>query len=81
MEATRQCTGDCTKCNFQQQTYCSAQRTYAILKNQETIIKNQETIFSRMEDLMKSLAGDAIIPLDAQEGRGAENKAPEDNNN
>ena len=81
METTKQCTGDCTKCNFQQQTYCSAQRSYAILKNQETIIKNQEAIFSRVEALEKALAPDAIIPFDAQEGRGAENSSPENNNN
>lgn len=80
MEATKQCTGDCLKCSFQQQTYCTAQRSYAILKSLETVIKNQGAIFERVEILEKSLAGDAIIPMNAQEGRGADNKAPEENN-
>lgn len=70
----KQCTGDCLKCSFQQQTYCSAQRSFAILKN-------QESIYAMLESLEKKLSGEEIIPLDAQEGRGAENSSPEENNN
>ena len=70
---SKQCTGDCLKCSFQQQTYCSAQRSYAILKN-------QEAIYARLETIEKALEGESLIPLEAQEGRGAENSSPENNN-
>ena len=73
--ADKACTGDCLKCSFQQQTYCSAQRTYAILKNQEAIVNRLDIL----EDIVSGFAEKEIIPLEdnAQHGSGAENREPE----
>lgn len=72
------CTGDCIKCSFQQQVYCAAQHGHAIMNNQRAII-------ARLDSIEKALAGGAapvalINPLEerqAQEGAGAENRAPD----
>ena len=75
--AENKCTGDCTKCPFPQQVYCSAQRTYALLNNQESIV----TMLSLMDKkLSKFDSIDNITPIEketAQNGAGAENRAPE----
>lgn len=68
----KQCTGDCLKCSFQQQIYCSSQRTFQMMKN-------QEAIYNKLEALEKVLSGESLIPMDAQEGRGAENSSPKEN--
>ena len=47
--AENTCTGDCLKCNMQQQTYCSAQRSYAILRNQEAIVARLDRVLARLE--------------------------------
>ena len=75
-ETIKQCTGDCLKCSFQQQVYCSSQRTFQMMKN-------QEAIYNKMLDLEKLLSKETLInPFkEAQEGRGAENSSPENNNN
>ncbi len=73
--AENKCTGECLKCSFQQQVYCSAQRTYAIMLNQGAIV-------SRLDRLEQMLSGfdpaDIINPLEdnAQNGSGAENREP-----
>ena len=68
------CTGECLKCSFQQQVYCSAQRTYAIMNNQEAIVNRLDII----EDMLSGFEGKDIIPLEdnAQNGSGAENREP-----
>ena len=73
--ADKTCTGECLKCSFQQQVYCSAQRTYAILKNQEAIVNRLDIL----EDLVSGFTEKDIIPLEdhAQKGSGAENREPE----
>ena len=67
--AEKQCTGDCLKCPLQQQIYCTSQRSFQMMRN-------QEAIYNKLESLEKALSGE-LIPLDAQEGRGAENSSPE----
>ena len=66
------CTGECLKCSFQQQAYCSAQRTYAIMLNQGAIIARLD----RLEEMLSRFDQKDIIPLedDAQNGSGAENR-------
>lgn len=74
--AESKCTGDCLKCPFQQQVYCSAQRTYAMMLNQEAIVKRLD----RLEEVLSKFDATNIInPLEdkAQKGSGAENREPE----
>ena len=66
------CTGECLKCNVQQQTYCSAQRTYAILRNQEAIVARLDRVLERLEGHVKDIA-----PRDP----GAENRGTDNNKN
>ena len=69
--AQQTCTGDCLKCSFQQQTYCSAQRTYGLMKNQEAIV----AILERLEARLVAFTNPAqIVPFEeskAQEVPGA----------
>ncbi len=74
----KQCTGDCLKCSFQQQVYCTSQRTYALLKNQEAIVAMLEKIKSSVS--AESLINPFGVEEEAQEGRGAENSSPENEN-
>ena len=68
--AQNNCSGDCLKCSFQQQTYCSAQRTYAIMLNQEAIVARLD----RLDAMLSRFDAKDIIPLEdhAQNGSGAE---------
>lgn len=68
------CTGECLKCSFQQQVYCSAQRTYGMMENQKAIVNRLE----RLEEILLRFDTRDIIPLEdnAQNGSGAENKEP-----
>ena len=72
--AENKCTGECLKCNFQQQVYCAAQRTYAMMLNQEAIVNRLD----RMEAMLSRFDTRDIIPLEdnAQSGSGAENREP-----
>lgn len=72
--AEKTCTGECLKCSFQQQVYCSAQRTYAIMENQEAIVERLDRILARFDT-------SNLIPLEdsAQDGSGAENREPDNN--
>ena len=70
------CTGDCLKCSFQQQVYCSAQRSHAMMENQRAIVERLD----RMESAILSLTtkNDIINPLEdnkAHNPAGAENRA------
>jgi hypothetical protein len=69
--AEQHCTGDCLKCSFQQQVYCSAQRTYAMMNNQEAIISRLDAIESSLSAFE---AKESIIKFDkeAQKDSGAE---------
>ena len=69
------CTGDCLKCNFQQQTYCAAQRSYGIMKNQETIVALLNNIAEKLTALD---AGQMINLLEdnTQKDSGVENREP-----
>ena len=70
--AQSNCSGDCLKCSFQQQTYCSAQRTYAIMLNQEAIVARLD----RLEAALSRFYTQDIIPLEdgAQMDGGADNR-------
>ena len=71
----KKCTGECLKCTFQQQVYCSAQRTHAIMLNQAVIVGRLE----RLEAMLSRFEPQEIInPLEdnAQPGSGAENREP-----
>lgn len=70
--AEKTCTGECLKCSFQQQVYCSAQRTYAIMNNQEAIVNRLD----RLEGMLSRFDNNDIIPLEdeAQDGPGADNR-------
>ena len=73
--AENTCSGECIKCSFQQQIYCAAQHGHAIMNNQRAII-------ARLDRIEASIGRPAelINPLEetkAQEGAGAENRAPE----
>ena len=70
--AQNNCSGDCLKCSFQQQTYCSAQRTYAMMLNQEAIVARLD----RLEAALSRFDTQDIIPLEdkAQMDDGAENR-------
>lgn len=74
--AENKCTGECLKCSFQQQVYCSAQRTYAIMLNQEAIVNRLDRLDAM---LSKFEPQDIINPLEdsAQKGSGAENREPD----
>ena len=65
------CTGECLKCNLQQQTYCSAQRSYAILRNQEAIVERLDRVLARLEGHVEDIA---------QKSPGAENRGPDNKN-
>ena len=71
--AENKCTGECLKCSFQQQVYCSAQRTYAMMLNQEAIVKRLDAMLARFEP------HEIINPLEdnAQKGSGADNREPD----
>ena len=71
--AENKCTGECLKCSFQQQVYCSAQRTYAMMLNQEAIVKRLDALLARFEP------NEIINPLEdnAQKGSGADNREPD----
>lgn len=73
------CTGDCLKCSFQQQTYCSAQRTYGLMKNQEVIVSRLEAIEAKLSEFT---SGNIINLLEdnAQKGSGAENRESKSTN-
>ena len=67
------CTGDCLKCPFPQQVYCSAQRTYGLMKNQEVIVERLE----RIESTLSEFTPKPTISLNekpAQRPSGAENR-------
>lgn len=68
------CTGECLKCSFQQQVYCSAQRTYGMMENQKAIVNRLE----RLEEILLRFDTRDIFPLEdnAQNGSGADNKEP-----
>lgn len=70
--AEKSCTGECLKCSFQQQTYCSAQRTYAMMRNQEAIVNRLD----RLEQMLSRFENREIIPLEdnAQKDSGAKNR-------
>ena len=69
------CTGECLKCSFQQQVYCSAQRTYAIMANQEAIVARLD----RLDAELSKFNNNDVIPLEdrAQQDGGAENRPSE----
>lgn len=69
---TEKCTGDCLKCTFQQQVYCSAQRTYGMMENQKAIVNRLD----RLEEILLRFDTKDIIPLEdkAQKGSGADNR-------
>ena len=69
------CTGDCLKCNTQQQIYCASQRSYAILRNQEAIVARLD----RLNEALARISGpvESIIGPTAQQGPGAENRGSE----
>jgi len=65
------CTGDCLKCSFQQQTYCSAQRTYGIMENQKAIV----AILERLEARLVAFSAPAeIVEEKAPVAPGADTK-------
>lgn len=68
------CTGECLKCPFQQQVYCSAQRTYGMMENQKAIVNRLD----RLEEILLRFDTRDIFPLEdnAQNGSGAENREP-----
>lgn len=70
--AAQTCTGECLRCSFQQQTYCSAQRTYAIMLNQEAIVARLD----RLESMLSRFDAKELIPLEdnAQKDSGADNR-------
>lgn len=71
--ANNSCTGDCLKCSFQQQVYCSAQRSYAMMENQRAIVERLD----RIEAAIGSITASDIIPLEenkAQIPGGADNR-------
>lgn len=73
--AENTCTGDCLKCNTQQQIYCASQRSYAILRNQEAIVARLD----RLDQALGRLSGpvESIIKTEEAQGRsGAENREP-----
>ena len=74
--AEKKCAGECLKCSFQQQTYCSAQRTYAMMLNQEAIVARLD----KLDAMLSRFDTKDIIPLEdnAQVGLGAENRRPEE---
>ena len=63
------CTGDCLKCSFGQQVYCSAQRTYGLMKNQEAIVERLD----RLESALSEFAPKPTIAL-TQSTPGVENR-------
>lgn len=71
--AAQTCTGDCLKCSFQQQVYCSAQRTHAMMDNQKAIIARLDEITARLSALKTD---EPIIRYEtnAQKDSGAENR-------
>ena len=64
------CTGDCLKCTFQQQTYCAAQRSYGIMENQKAIV----AILERLEARLVGFTTPAESIEEAPITPGADNK-------
>ena len=75
--ADNKCTGECIKCSFQQQVYCSSQRSYAIMENQRVIVERLDRIDAALDAL--TAKEDIINPIEkkAQKAAGAENRAEE----
>lgn len=71
------CTGDCLKCNMQQQMYCAAQRSYAIMRNQEAIVARLDALDARLAAFAPQQPMIRLIGNEAQNGSGAENREPE----
>ena len=82
----KQCTGECIKCSFQQQVYCSVQRTYTIMGALNTLATKLEAIEKSLTSIESMLSSEGLIdPFKieekAQDGRGADNSSPSNNNN
>ena len=72
------CTGECLKCSFQQQVYCSSQRTYAMMRNQEAIVARLDLI---QQALSRFDSKDIINPLEdnaQHKDSGADNRESDD---
>lgn len=67
------CTGNCLKCSFQQQVYCSAQRTYGIMKNQEAIVARLEALEAKLSVFNPDRPAIKLIE-EAQKDSGADNR-------
>ena len=76
----KKCTGNCIACSFQQQVYCAAQHGHAIMNLFPAVFERLD----RLEGVASRLANstEIINPLKdvAQNGTGAENRAPVINN-
>ena len=73
--AENTCNGECIKCSFQQQVYCSAQRSYAIMENQRAIVERLDRLEASTSAI--TTKGAIINPLEdskAQIPGGAENR-------
>ena len=70
------CTGDCLKCNMQQQIYCAAQRSYAIMRNQEAIVERINAMDSKLAAFAPQQPMIRLTQNNAQNGPGAENRGP-----
>ena len=72
----KKCTGECIKCNFQQQVYCAAQHGHAIMAVMPAIIERLDRLESKFgrADIFNPLAKE-----EAQNGFGAENREPSTN--
>lgn len=74
--AENTCTGDCLKCNLQQQMYCSAQRTYAMMRNQEAIVARLDALDAKLAAFAPQQPMIRLKENEAQNGPGAENRGP-----
>ena len=72
--AENTCTGECIKCNFQQQVYCAAQHGHAIMLNQKAIVERLDRIDQSLAAL--AVPQGLINPMEdnAQESPGADNR-------
>lgn len=78
----RKCDGQCQKCTLLQQTYCSAVRMHALIQHEPILFSRLEKIEEAMKAIEQRLIqfGEPVKDI-APIGAGADNTAPESQNN
>ena len=82
--ADKICKGNCLECSLQQQIYCSAQFAYEQIRDRQALSDRLAAVEESVKSLKSDFARKELInpfEKEALNGAGAEEKAPEIQNN